>query len=385
MMTRPKPLLAAAVLLVMTACTADGASENTLSSTTTDAGATTAEINPTTTAAPDVETLTDLEVIEAFIAALYSGNAERAAELFETSSGQFYTTDDEIREEAAYQAAIGGRLTLNCTEQPTPGTFSCRVPYHNAMTDAIGHVDQGDTVTVVVEDGVITEFWGAFPVHSFIVHDMGTFLASEGRFEGYWDCLFRPFPASCGTIQRENLDAWVQWREKVDMEPADYVHLAVESWYRGDCQTAIFFAKSWIDCSASSTASQTMEYESILGAQVSVKNCGEPTAGLDGDFLLSCEVHYSNAMNAAVGKPPSVTTREFTVFPNVDVPDAEPWYEGDYPEDAELRESFRLFAEGGELRDEYVAAGCASARTPECANLILDNLDDWAAWYETNG
>jgi hypothetical protein len=57
----------------------------------------------------------------------------------------------------------------------------------------------------------------------------------------------------------------------------------------------------------------------------------------------------------------------------------------DYPEDTELRESFRAFAEGGEQADEYAAADCANTRTPACANLIRDNLDAWAAWYETNG
>jgi hypothetical protein len=66
-------------------------------------------------------------------------------------------------------------------------------------------------------------------------------------------------------------------------------------------------------------------------------------------------------------------------------PGEEPWYEVDYPEDTELRNSFRRFAEEGELADEYAAAGCASARSPECANLIVDNLDAWATWYETNG
>ena len=64
--------------------------------------------------------------------------------------------------------------------------------------------------------------------------------------------------------------------------------------------------------------------------------------------------------------------------------DLSPWYGGVYPEDTELRESFRLFAEGGDLQDEYADANCASVRTPECANLILDNLDEWAAWYETH-
>lgn len=61
------------------------------------------------------------------------------------------------------------------------------------------------------------------------------------------------------------------------------------------------------------------------------------------------------------------------------------WYERDYPEDTELRDSFGMFADAGDLSVEYAAAGCESARTPECANLIMDNLDEWAAWYEANG
>jgi hypothetical protein len=91
-------------------------------------------------------------------------------------------------------------------------------------------------------------------------------------------------------------------------------------------------------------------------------------------------------MSSAVGKPPSVTAREFVLMFGVLTAGAneEPWYDDDYPEDTELRDSFRMFAEAGELRDEYAAAGCASARTPECANLIMENIDDWAAWYQSN-
>jgi hypothetical protein len=66
-------------------------------------------------------------------------------------------------------------------------------------------------------------------------------------------------------------------------------------------------------------------------------------------------------------------------------PDEQPWYEVDYAEDTELRDSFRLFAEEGELADEYAGADCATARTPECANLVVDNLAAFAAWYQTNG
>jgi hypothetical protein len=320
--------------------------------------------------------MSDLEVIEAGVAAFYSGDAERAAELFELAD----RTDDQIRAESAYQAAIGGRLSLSCTER-TPGSFNCSTPYQNAMTDAINEGGGHDTWPVVVEDGVITQF--GFTEHTGLLIEMGTFLASEDRFDGYEDCVFGPFPASCAAIQMENLDAWAAWHGT--LEPADRVETVVESWYRGDCEAAVLLSWGDTDCSESSLPAQTMAYESILGAEVSVENC-ETTSGGENPGL-SCEVHYSNAMNSAVGKPPSATAREFVLMFGILTagPDEASWYEVDYPEDTELRDSFRVFAEEGELADEYADAGCASSRSPECANLIVDNLDAWATWYETNG
>jgi hypothetical protein len=343
---------------------------------------------PPTTVAPDVETMSDLEVIEAGVAAFYSGDAERAAELFELPD----RTDEEIREEAAYQAAIGGRLTLNCSGGEG-GVFVCRVPYHNAMTDAIGSVDSGDTNRVVVDDGVITAF--GFPEHTWMVVEMGHFLAGEGSFEGYGPCGFGPFPELCATIQLDNLDAWVEWRE--NLEPVVSVEAALESWYRGDCEAALFVAGPFDfddpdpdnpdpDCSTSSKPGQWTEYESILGAQVSVEGCEDALSGED--TVLSCQVHYSNAMTGAVGEQPSVTAREFIVRIGMFVrePGSElPWYEGVYPEDTELLASFRLFAESSDLSEQYAAGSCASHRTPVCAQLIVDHLEEWAAWYETNG
>jgi hypothetical protein len=129
-----------------------------------------------------------------------------------------------------------------------------------------------------------------------------------------------------------------------------------------------------------------MAYESIMGAEVTVENC-EPLASGD-DVAVSCDVHYSNAMNLAVGKPAAVTTREFGVMIEAMLTDPggeQAWYRGVYPEDVELRESFQRFAEEGSLGAEYTDAGCATDRTEVCADLIMDNLDDWAAWYDTNG
>jgi hypothetical protein len=48
------------------------------------------------------------------------------------------------------------------------------------------------------------------------------------------------------------------------------------------------------------------------------------------------------------------------------------------------RTTHSLRPKGGELSDEYAAAGCAYSFTPDCADLIMDNLDDWAAFHLAN-
>lgn len=340
---------------------------------------------PPTTGAP-VATPSDLEIIEEGVAAFYGGDGQRAAELFELSD----RTDQQIRDEAAYQAAIGGRLKLFCSGG-TDGVFTCNVPYHNAITDALEFADHGDTNRVVVEDGVITEF--GFPEHSWINFGMGSFLAIEGRFDGYADCGFGPFEESCAALQLENLDAWVEWR-KTPLDKTRLVEVTLQSWYGGDCEQAIFLSLSegFDDTPASSCRSisstgpsspvQMMAFENILGAEVSVEACEEISS-----TVVSCEVHYSNKMSQAVGKTPAVTTREFeTLVDAVLIAPGEDgvWYRNNYPEDTELRESFRQFAEEGELKTLYQDAGCANNRTAVCAQLIEDNLEGWAAWYQTN-
>lgn len=171
------------------------------------------------TTIPGTEARSDLETIEDGVAALYSGDADRAAELFElerTDQFSMHTlTDDGIRQEAAYQAAIGGRLTLDCSEQATRGVFSCRVPYHNALTDAIDYRDSGDTIRAVVEAGVITEF--SFPEHSFVLAAFLTYL-EDGSASGADNraCLGSrgaSRTASCASLMMDNLDEWAAWYE----------------------------------------------------------------------------------------------------------------------------------------------------------------------------
>lgn len=195
---------------------------------------------PPTTVAPDVETMTDLQIIEAGVAALYSGDAERAVELFGIEDSLVWFNqddgydeaqirdDDLIRREAAYQAAIGGRLTLNCTEEVnTPGMFTCNVPYHNALTDAVGYVDSpGDFIHVVVQDGVITQFGlpkhlvqgvaHEFPEHNVVLRTVVSFLreeveGSEGCWDdptSYWAVIRTP---ECTRLIMDHLDEWAAW------------------------------------------------------------------------------------------------------------------------------------------------------------------------------
>lgn len=163
---------------------------------------------PPTTVVPEVETLTDLEVIQAGVTALYSGDAERAIELFDL--GDF--SDDQLRRKAAYEAAIGARLTLNCTERETSGAFTCTMPYRNALTDAMNTPDETHVSRVLVEDGVIREF--SFP-------DQRSYMASIGDFflDIDPDCaheFFSLFPddpllsptAACVNVIIDHLDEW---------------------------------------------------------------------------------------------------------------------------------------------------------------------------------
>jgi hypothetical protein len=196
---------------------------------------------PPTTVAPDVETLTDLEIIEAGVAALYSGDADRAAELFELeaspSDDDPPLTDEQVRAVAVYQKAIGGRLTLNCTELQTPGEFSCRVPYHNALTDAIFFTDFGDTNRVVVKDGVITTF--AFPEHSEMLVSMTSYLARELGGEVPEECRhwYSPFTENCVAIQLENLDGWAAFYKEEWPEHGDALTDQIVSIFESDvCQ-----------------------------------------------------------------------------------------------------------------------------------------------------
>jgi hypothetical protein len=191
-----------------------------------------------TTLAPDVETMTDLEVIQAGVAALYSGDAERAIELFELGpadapdaevdgespfgpplmDGNELRGDDQIRREAAYQAAIGGRLSLDCNEGHV-GVFTCVMSYHNALTDAIGYVDSiGYNGRIAVRNGEITDF--PLMEHNFLLASVAEFIpevASDPICEDEQEPI-TTLPGfgrteECVDLIRGHLDEWAAWYE----------------------------------------------------------------------------------------------------------------------------------------------------------------------------
>jgi len=182
---------------------------------------------------PEPETMTDLETIEAGVAALYSGDADRAVELFELD-GLFPDSagdnDEWIRDEVAYQTAIGGRMTVDCNERSgEPGVFNCTRRYHNTLTDAIGYGDLPfDTLWVVVKDGVIGDF-GDFPSQDEEANGpLGAFLREVGESPTNSDSLCEfgsPFTRArspsrnvrltfeCVDFVLDHLDEWAAWYE----------------------------------------------------------------------------------------------------------------------------------------------------------------------------
>lgn len=173
---------------------------------------TVADSGTTSTSFPETDTTEGaepgdlLEVIEEGVSALYTGDAERAVELFELPD----MTDEEIRQEAGFQAAIQGRLTLSCSEHATPGTFTCNMPYHNALTDAVGIVDRGDTNRVTVTDGVITEF--SFPEHSGLMVPLASFIGGLENNEAceHQELLVLPHTTDCANLVMEHLEEFAR-------------------------------------------------------------------------------------------------------------------------------------------------------------------------------
>lgn len=336
---------------------------------------------------PGGGTTTDLEVIEAGVEALYSGDADRAVELFELPAPH---DDDWIRTESAYQAAIGGRLALDCTPLEPPGAFSCRVPYQNALTDSIGWVDSpGDEVRVSVVDGVITEF--AFPVHSFLEEGLAGFLVETGS--GDPGCGFQ-HSTECALVIMGDLDAWASWAEtNLDVPKASHLEIieaGVEALYRGegDLAAELFELGSPSCCddrSGDDWIREAAAYQAAVGGRATADCVEEATPG-----RFTCTVSHQNLFTDLIGwvDPPGETVR-LAVEDGVIT---------EFDQQLRLIHDAldRFLQEQGTLQEQGVLdlgdSRCSVTNglsplgwlTEDCIDYVMAHLDDWIAWAEVN-
>lgn len=347
---------------------------------------------PTTVAAEEPQEVTewspedDVATVQSAVAAFYSGDVDTASELFDFAALSAGTRMDTWQGEMAYQTAIDGRVNLDCQPPRSEGaSFTCTVFYDNALTEALGEADEGELFPTRVEDGKVTLF--EFPEHTGTLYTVATYRVLNGQFgEGDAECLGAPMGPRCAEFQLEFIDEWADWYFNTD--PVVTVEKALAAWYGGDCVTGLLVSgvqASDIGACPSgpfaTSAPGMIEYEGLVGAEVGVDNCiPDPEEG-----TVTCDVSYSNVMNGTVGTEPAVTSKTFFPDGGQILGSIGRWYqESGYPTDPELHDSFRAWATENGLGADY-ARECIVDYTPECAQLILDNLDDWAVWYEANG
>jgi hypothetical protein len=173
---------------------------------------TTTPSEPATTVAGPAA-MSDVETLEAGVTALTAGDGETATDLFNLVSSDDPVTDEEVAAQAEYLGASGATLTLDCNEPAASGVaFQCLVKHENALSDAIGYVDPGESFVMLVRDGEIVEF-PLLHEHSWIRNAFVTFLSLERSGEGQEECTTDggPLSTACGAIQVENAGAWGDW------------------------------------------------------------------------------------------------------------------------------------------------------------------------------
>jgi hypothetical protein len=68
-------------------------------------------------------------------------------------------TDEEVAAQAEYEAAAGGRLTVDCNDPAASGgSFTCAVRYENKLSDAIGYEIRVKSDVMLVRDGQIVQY-----------------------------------------------------------------------------------------------------------------------------------------------------------------------------------------------------------------------------------
>ena len=347
-------------------------------------------VTPTTTDAAPPTTLVpapgwspeqDVALLEAAVAAWYRNDPETVNQLLRLPGIAQHAgwTDDDVRQQMEYDAAIGGRLEgITCVDPSDEGQeFECRYSLRNMLTDAVGLASSPVTerVTIRVVDGELVLY--DFPNHHFVAHSYGTYLALSGEFAGYGDCYQAPLDAQCAQIQLEHLDGWVEWNQSVPEEVGlEYI----EALYSGDC--AVAWAATDASGHSPGSCPPSSEYELAMGGEIEIFEC---ESRVSFGTIVSCDAVYSNVLSKTVGAAPVSVAIVVRVAREQGVV-LTAWLESAHPQDQELLRGVRRWAlDAGQ--GDVVDAACGVGppeKTPSCATFILDNLDAWAAWYPAN-
>lgn len=329
---------------------------------------------------PEVEAMTDVEIVEAGLAAWFSGDAATVAVLFDVPLVSEWT-EEEVEGELAYQALADDRVEiLECEGE---GTVQCQFLHTTWFDRPLGISDTGTAPLVFrVEDGRITYAyldWG-YPDCGVCIDSMAIFLSLDSGPDialDYAGCA-APRTADCAEIETANLDAWVAWQPTFGPEEA--VEAEMGAYFGGDCVTAmLILAGSAEEIAGCSEGVGPIAAEAMLGAEVTVENCSE-SSGSEGESRISCDLRYSNVLDHTVSNSPeTVTTKgfefDFGVLSQLDE---------NYP-GSELNLSLVEYA-GEEGIGAELEAVCPPLTVPstDCAQFILDHVDDWAIWYQDN-
>jgi hypothetical protein len=353
------------------------------------------EPGPNTTVVTETTSVDDtsnhdamVDLVQSGIDAYYAGDYDSAAESLDFASIESSRSEQDWRDQVAYFSLVNAEGSVDC--EPSVGnslSASCAITYSDDLVraiygDALEASDEYSTVTVA--DGKIKSIELVGPDST--MWSLGIYLAERGRLAGFKDCMRGTLTPECAQILQRNLSGYEKWHSQFDA--TELVSTGMKAWFEGDCALAMTMfggriADQLADCLAG-TLPDVMAYEREIGANVEVTECDFVAA----DEMASCTVTYSNALNRAVGAPPSEMTIDLLVTPV----EKALWYyqrefyrSGDtYPHDEALDESFQSYADEKGFGLEHRSACRAAASDASCAQLRLDNLDDWAAWHLAN-
>ncbi len=357
------------------------------------------EVPGTTT--PATAALTDAEVVEAGLTAWFSGDVASVEEYFAQPFNETWgfnsshwmgeLSEADVMAELEYLALAGDELTVDCSGEVL---VECVLGHGTELGAALGEgIESNDGFRATVEDGMIVGVHrqSDYPQYTGGHFALALFLATENDDLEYMDCIGPPRSARCAEIEQENLDWFAsKWR---DSDPLSGLRTAMTAYYQSGCDVAqlAFNPDFGHTYRITRCPDSTIEFEQLLQAVPGVYNClrvGDPST--DGRINVTCDVTYGNVMTEAIGKDTDDLTAATKM--TFSVSDERPYFffvasADSYATDQEVFASFESYAQTAGLSAQF-ASNCGSAdnltRDAACAQLILDNLEDWAAWHLAN-